>query len=321
MMTKELIDAYLEFKRENTKESTIKSTIRPALNSLMAAEKDLGKSLSEFSNEDLSMVFIEKNWLGKSFGSKKTIVKKFTEWDSITNGVSYEVNFDAFEIDDEAQLRIYKTAYFPTEDSFVAALRFLLSRKGKLIRGVALCALYWIGFSREEVANTKINDMDDERLTICGRTVSRDLYQVIKDCANATSYSFDGAKTTMTREFANTGYIIRPSDYLGPVSGDILTPEIANKQFLYIREEISSLPKGNKLHGKKFKQKCLKENGKFCKMHDYELSVRMSGYFKSASFSEIEEFFRDVCYDPTINSHNYKGMINSYELWKKCYGF
>ena len=319
MITKELIADYLEFRSE-VQESTKRSSIRPVLNSLMDFEKEFGKSLCNFSKEDFEVVFVEKDWVGGGFKSKKSVVKNFIQWDVDINGVLYGIDFDTFVLDDNVQFKFYKSAYFETEKDFVESLKYLLARKEKLVRGLAICALYWAGFSRQEIVNIKIDDMDEQSHTICGRKVSCDLYDFIKDCASIKSYSFGISNmATVTKTFANTGYVIRLGEDSVSSNKKTVTIDVLRKQVCYIGEEIDTLLPGDKLYGKRFNQKFLNRNGEFCKMYDYELSIGDPHFFESVTFSEVEDFFRNVCYDKAIKSVGYRWMTNSYKIWKKCY--
>lgn len=316
MITKELIADYLEF-RTDAQESTKRGSIRPVLNALMDFEKEFEKSLCDFSNEDFEMVFVEKNWAGGGFKSKKSVIKRFMQWDSAINGILYGFDFDGFSLDDDAQIGLYKNSYFGTEKDFIDSLKYLLARKEKLVRGLIVCALYWVGFSRQEVQNIKIDDMDDRNYLICGRKVSCELYDFIKGCASKTSYSFETSNTAIvTRTFANTGYVVRPGEDSGR---SCITMDALRKQVCYIGEEIGTLTPNDKLYGKRFNQKFLNRNGEFCKMYDYESSIGDLHFFESATFVETEDFFRNVCYDRSIKTVDYRWVINSYKIWKKCY--
>lgn len=319
MITNEQIADYLEFGTD-AEESTKRSTIRPALNHLAKAELEFGKSLCDFSKSDLEAVFVEKNWVGKSFAPKRTIVRQFAQWDTLQNGVMYEMDFGSFELEDNAQMAVYKSSYFATEEDFASILEKLLAKKGKLVRGVALCALYWLGFSRKEALNAKIEDINDGAHTVIGREMSDDLYKIIRKCADTTSYFYDnGTTSTGLKMFINTGYIIKLCDDNTSTSGNVLTDASANKQMRYLVQEMEEIAQGGSVQRKIFKQKCLNENGKFCKMYDYETKVGNRNYFEESNFTQNEDFFRNVCYDKSTNCHNYAMMIRSYNLWKMCY--
>lgn len=302
MLTNEKIESFAKY---FSKSQATQKGIISILKAVMRYEEQFGHGVEQFSIDELSQMFTECRWLDKnaSFGTNRAYIRAYVQ--SIDE--SEETNIDDFSVDNIDTNINYKKKYFSSVQEFLDFLNGIFVEEYQ-IRMMAICVMYWIGFTPAEVADLKISDIDFEENSVLGRkNVDLRLLDVLKRCYEATQFDVANGTGTKTLFIANGEYIIRKAeggDHKN--NGSNVTVKAINALTDRAKDTIKKSGKEKQIN-----QKCLAASGRYVTVYEYQITHPDS----NLSQEEMENLLGKKFSSKSV----YHVFMRKYKEWRKYF--
>ena len=333
MPTKEVMDQYLKEVREKKSKSYAERSMT-VLNAVSRYESEIGKAINTFSDNDFQKMFEKNNWIGMSnVTSCKSRIVDFMKWDMLNNNAIYNVRTVSVTSSNVKAQDDYGKRYFESEEDFLRTLQ-VFSSDERYYRAAAICALYWIGLSQKEAIRVKKSDVDDMTQTVAGRQCpNRDIYDIIKNCAQSTGYTVLVGSSAAERKVVYVGseLILRQRIWNTGLSADMdiqkeqLTPVGIGKILREVNLLLDELPEASRYHGVKLAQKSIFMSSKFCKMYDFEVDSGNPNLFVPTvkndlgTLETLQYIFPEENWKKNFDNKQYYRLIEYYRAWKEYF--
>lgn len=241
-------------------------------------ESSIQKDLCAFTRQDTVALYqaLSRSALGSGYTKLRFVLLTYLTWQFHVNGIESDlaaVRSVSYK-DCNLEESVYDK-YFSSEQDFLSAMNKAMAGDA-FIREKTLCALYWLGFSRDEAVLLTSADLDDASRRI-GRVqqVSEPVYTLVKHCSGLLSYP----REKRDYPFLPSSYILKRSPSLRSSADDMdplhytpapLKATTTNKLMATVNEQMSLLPTSHDHYAKNIRAKMLFNNGLFWRVYDLE---------------------------------------------------
>lgn len=321
MITEDKLEQFCKDEYTNVKDSAV-YVVKNILIHVKEYEEILKKDVVDFTRDEFKILFEANHWVVNrtSFSKNKSIILNYISWRQQIDGKVYDSKLKYLYASDLEKSFDFDTRYFKSEEEFLHFLNTALDEE-RFLRVKAIAALYWIGFSKEEIISLKENELNYSEFTIRNKKVSKEIFSIISDCVAQRCYVLISASgKRMTHRLTDSEYVIKSQIKKSSVekegASEILISTLMVRADNYIKTE-------KKFCKKRLSAKGIKRSGVFCNLHELE----KNGYrvatsyvldkFNTESYYKVMSVIKD--YGIAVTEAGLVATIVSYREWKKYF--
>lgn len=319
MITEEKLDKFVEDRYPNVQDRSA-YVIKNILKHVIKYEDLFQKGVENFTFDEFKIMFESQKWTvnRSSFTKNKSIITSYIFWLQQIDGKVYDTDLKQLTAFDVNKQSSFGDRYFKSEEDLIDFLRKSVPEEVHL-RIKAIAVLSWVGFSLEEIALLKKEDLNSKELTIKGEKVSERIFYIVSSCAEQTCYSITAGKgKAKVYRLIDNEYIIRVRNTKESTK-DCVTLAMLNN----LVGKANRYIKNNLTNRRQISTRAIMKSGFFYHLREleYEGTIVTSSYTMDESKVEDLRKVSDLLkrYHSVVSADTICYSIMTYREWEKYF--